>query len=116
MELAIEYYTQAGYSVTDVSGHQPFDLACVISGVNHHVEVKGTTGDGEKILLTPNEVEHARNYSPVALFIVNAISLSHSLGDDCRAAGGSLICRQPWDISKGELVAVGYSYEPEPCY
>jgi hypothetical protein len=112
MDLATHYYEEAGYTVTDVSGHASYDLSCNKLGITLHTEVKGTTGDGEKILLTPNEVEHAKDYSPVALFIVKSIIVNHAPTEHCRAAGGKPVHLDPWDIGQGKLEPVGYSYQP----
>ena len=38
-------------------------------GMLQDVEVKRTTTDGSGIILTPNEVDHAKTYPEVALFV-----------------------------------------------
>lgn len=53
MQRAIKYYENYGWNVEDVSLKQSFDLMCSKPGEQDlHVEVKGTTGDGMRILLT----------------------------------------------------------------
>jgi hypothetical protein len=40
--------------------------------------VKGTTTDGVEVILTPNEVEHAREYPHTALFILSNIGIERA--------------------------------------
>jgi len=59
-DSAESYFTQQGWNVTRV-GHLKlgYDLECRNSaGQSLHVEVKGTQGAGEEVLLTRNEVFH----------------------------------------------------------
>ncbi len=84
MALARAHFEREGYRVEDVSATKPYDLVCWKDGVEHHVEVKGTTGDGSSILLTANEVEHARRQFPnVSLFVVSGVVLAQA-----KARGG----------------------------
>ena len=76
------------------------------------MEVKGTRGNGSRVLLTRKEVEHARNYHPVALLIVKNIPSVHSDNGTCRASDGIVEPHDPWDIGQGDLVPIGYSYSP----
>jgi hypothetical protein len=82
MARAVSYFAALGATVEDVSRTECYDLRCFDSdGVEFHVEVKGTTGLGEAILLTRNEVVHAEKMHPrVALFVVSQIELSSSEG------------------------------------
>jgi hypothetical protein len=111
MEKAIAYFGSRGWSVRDVSATRPYDLECTRRRGREllHVEVKGTTSSGASILLTRNEVEHARNIHPnVALFILARVRVVP--GDPPRATGGTAIVRQPWDIEGGELEPLAYKY------
>jgi hypothetical protein len=112
MELAISHYQSAGYVVEDVSRSQSYDLKCHQPGVELHVEVKGTRGNGSRVLLTRKEVEHARDYHPVALLIVKNIPSVHSDNGTCRASDGIVESHDPWDIDQGDLVPIEYSYAP----
>jgi len=102
------HYKARGWGVEDVSARCPYDLRCTkVAYADLHVEVKGTTGTGVEVLLTPNEVDHAREYYPnVALFVVAAIRVEAS--DRC--AGGRDTIFEPWDVDGGVLTPVGYSY------
>ncbi len=114
MMRAIMHYEALGWNVEDVSLSQTFDLRCTHPSRNElRVEVKGTTGDGSNILLTPNEVEHARSCFPgVALFVVSGIEVTMGSGENPSATGGTETVHQPWNIDAGVLRPVGYAYVP----
>jgi hypothetical protein len=112
MAIAKAHYRAQGWTeVEDVSLRNPFDLRCSRpDGSELRVEVKGTTGTGTKILLTPNEVRHAlKEYPNVALFIVANIVLSQE-NEDLRPSGGESIVREPWELDSTLLSALGYEY------
>lgn len=110
MTLALKHYREHWPRVDDVSGSKPYDLHCSGSRRELRVEVKGTTGDGSAVLLTPNEVEHALTYFPdVALFIVSRISLELDASGQPSAVGGACRVIEPWDIETAELVPLSYA-------
>lgn len=108
MSVAEEHYGRPDWTVENVSLHEPYDLLVHRPGQpDLHVEVKGTTGDGSQILLTPNEVSHARDHYPnVALFIVSEIRLAS--GQSSRAKMQAL---EPWRLDDALLTPIGYRYE-----
>jgi hypothetical protein len=110
MNRAIGYYDRRGWTVGDVHGNKSWDLECTKGGTTLHVEVKGTTTIGEEVLLTPNEVDHARKHKPMALFIVAGISVSRDASGNVTAAGGKVITFDPWTIDAGTLTPIGYKY------
>ena len=69
MNVATEFYSKA-WDVEDVHGTQSYDLICRRGGEVKHVEVKGTTTDGAEVILTPNQVRHAREYPSTALLVL----------------------------------------------
>ena len=109
MKLAMEYYEAAGYHIKDVSGNSSYDLSCTKEGSELRVEVKGTTGLGEHVFLTANEVEHARSHYPnVSLFVVSEISLE--TGDDGPiSSGGNPKIFDSWQIDDFALKPTQYS-------
>jgi hypothetical protein len=110
--LAERHYAGLGYEVRDVSATQCYDLSCVTSRNELRVEVKGTTGSGEAVILTRNEVEHAREFGPrMALFIVSRIQLSERDGM-VTASGGEVRVIEPWDVAVGVLEPIQYQYTP----
>jgi hypothetical protein len=109
MAKAIAHYQRRGWTVTDVSARRSYDLRCTRGKELLHVEVKGTTSQGEAVLLTRNEVEHARGaYPQVALFVVAGIRVMP--GDPPRATGGRAFKLEPWDIDRGELAPLAYEF------
>lgn len=110
MREATAYYEGQGWTVTDVSSMYPYDLLCKSdSGKILHVEVKGTTSDGSQIILTPNEVEHARNYYPrVALFVLAHIQVDQASMDCPR--GGEKHVLDPWNVDEGTQSPLAFKY------
>ena len=107
MRVAKNHYVDLGWSVEDVSRTRSFDLLCTRGPEILHVEVKGTTSPGWDVLLTPNEVAHARTIYPhVALAVVSNIHIR----DDEDFTGGALSVFDPWAIDEGRLTAIGFSY------
>ena len=54
------YYRERGWTVTDTRQNRPYDAVAVRSGETIYLEAKGTQSKGETVIVTPNEVEHAR--------------------------------------------------------
>lgn len=111
MAQATEYLINEGWTVSDVSSNKPYDLLCNRKGVTLFVEVKGTTTIGEQILLTRNEVQHAKNNQPnVALFIVSQVKVEKNGDDDFIVTGGNNNFIHPWVIVEEKLSPLSYSY------
>lgn len=107
---AEQYFVERGYSVSDVSSKEPYDLHCELAESELHVEVKGTTGNGETVFLTRNEVEHARaNKSRMALVIVHGITVVRS-GVELEVFGGELEAICPWDVDAGILSPIQFEF------
>jgi hypothetical protein len=114
VDVAIQHYEDEGWDVRDVGSRASFDLECRKDGRVLHVEVKGTTSLGSKILLTRNEVRHARgSLAEKALFILADIELRRD-EDGISVTGGREIRIEPWDISHGSLEPVGFEYSLPP--
>lgn len=110
MELAKRHLTAAGYKVTDRSAARPYDLEAEKDGARLQLEVKGTTGRGESILLTAGEVRSQRTAHPNnGLIIVHSIELILREQEPA-ARGGILIAITPWEILEDALDRVAYSY------
>ena len=52
------------------------------------MEVKGTTTDGAEVTLTPKEVDHAREVTDVALFILSNAVVERDAEGAVTASGG----------------------------
>lgn len=107
MDAARTWLDDNGYEkIRDVSAKESCDFWAEKAGVAKFVEVKGTTGRGESILLTANEVELHRTLFPDTLLIlVYEIELIESR---TKAVGGRLRVIEEWDIENAELKPLSY--------
>lgn len=112
VDTATDHYVNKGWKVEDVGLWRPYDLDCVKGSKHLHVEVKGTTGKGEKVILTANEVTHAETCGNVALFVVTHIDVSDD--PDPKASGGQTSVFQPWVLNRSALHAKVYDYDVGP--
>lgn len=112
MQRATEWYKVHGWQVCNVSALYSYDLHCTKEdGTELRVEVKGTTSEGNEVLLTPNEVRHAREYYPhTALFVVAELKFDGNDETGYLASGGKLFRIQPWKPDDDALEPVGYVY------
>ena len=110
MIAAKEFFEARDYRVTNTAANRPYDYLCQKGEDMLYVEVKGTTGDGEHVHLTKNEVRHARHHrQQMALFILHGIEVTDG-EDGPVASGGAMILLWPWDVDEGQLVPISYTY------
>ena len=106
MNVATRYFERKHFKVTDVSKTRCYDLECRKGKQVLHVEVKGTTTAGEKILLTANEVTHAQKLQHACvLFILHGIALRGK-----KATGGTAAVHDPWRPDDFRLRPIAYIY------
>lgn len=106
MAAAKKYFRHEGFDVEDVSARRSYDLLCRQDTRELHVEVKGTTTDGDVIVLTNNEVKHACNPRNLCvLFIQHSIRLKNQ-----KASGGKRLVLDPWRLQQVHLTPVSYTY------
>lgn len=112
VSLAIKYFESAGWqNIQDVGANASYDLTMIGGGVVHIVEVKGTTGRGESVLLTKNEVSVHGAYHPNnALVVVSNIKLDRKTTPPT-ASGGNIKVVQPWKLEESKLTTLTFSYE-----
>lgn len=110
MELAIEFYS-GFWTVKDVHADHSYDLECTRGEETLLVEVKGTTGRGETVIVTRNEVSVARERHPhTELFIISGIVV-HDRGLPRPWASGGVQVRIPgWGVQKSRLEPLGFTY------
>lgn len=114
MRAATAHFRKLGFQVVDVHDRKPYDLQCTKGRSELHVEVKGTQGDGEKVFLTKNEVEHARKYPKnAALFVLHGVRVGGSKSSPS-ASGGKMVLRNPWRVRSTDLEPLAYTYEIRP--
>jgi Protein NO VEIN, C-terminal len=110
MNMASEFYSKA-WEVEDVHGTKSYDLICHRDDEVKHVEVKGTTTDGAEVILTPNEVRHAREHSCTALFVVSNITVERAEDGTVMATGGRRHLYDLWRLDDGTLTPLGFRYQ-----
>lgn len=109
MKLVTEHYKAQGWTVTDRSASESYDLLAEADDQVLFIEVKGTTGRGEVIELTRKEVEFAQaNYARMALAVVAHIALS-GIGQEASASGGELVIRRPWEPKASALQPINFT-------
>jgi ribosomal protein L37AE/L43A len=111
MEVTRKIYEDAGWKVVDKSGSNPFDFLATRGNEVRYIEVKGTTGEGESVILTHGEVKHVRaKRKSSSLVVVAKISLSKT-GSDYVASGGVVTVHEdPWTITDSRLEPTEYRY------
>jgi len=110
MVIATELYRGNGYSVEDVSGNHPYDLCCIRDRNEIHVEVKGTQGAGNTVVITRNELKHARDDSVrTDLIVVTEISITYVDGEAI-ASGGFANRIRDWVPADHDLDPIAYEY------
>jgi hypothetical protein len=114
MNAALAYFSALG-EVTDTSRNHSYDYVVRLDGADWHVEVKGTTGSAEEILLTPNEVKHADECPHLALFVLAQIKVSRTDSGEVNVSGGQRFLYHPWSLDPDRLTPIGYKYGlPDP--
>gem|GEM_PF-3681678 len=110
MTVATVYYQRLGWTVHDVSARESYDLLLRKGRSVLHVEIKGTTGEGDTVTLTKNEVKHALLFHPeTELFVVSGIRLR--AGDPIRAIGGRSRRFPRWKAEEARLTPLAYAYD-----
>ena len=110
MKVASDWLSIEGYRVSDVSATDSCDYLAVKDRIKTYVEVKGTTGRGEAVILTKNEVAlHQARYPHTMLMIVSGIKLDKKISPPV-ATEGRLRVVSPWEISDAHLTALSYQY------
>lgn len=110
VDAAIEFLKEKGYSeIQDVGSIYSYDLYASGPDGRLHVEVKGTTGKGEKVILTRNEVAFQKScYPENALVIVSDIVISFE--DGLSTSGGKVEFISPWNIDDSNLAPISFEY------
>lgn len=111
MHKCKEFYENNGYLLTDTSLNQPYDFQAIKNKEELFIEVKGTQGSGEKIILTKNEVEMSKSHgAKMILFVVSEIILKNKVPI---SNSGKTTIIQPWEINEKKLTPICFNYELE---
>lgn len=112
MSLSEKRLVELGFTdIEDVSSSSPFDYKVKKDGVEYVVEVKGTTGTGDIIILTVNEVGvHKERYPNNLLIVVHSIDLDRTSKIPV-PSGGVVEVTFPWKVRETELRPLTFSYD-----
>lgn len=109
VERAKALYTSLGATDIEVLG-KPYDLRLNLHGQEVHAEVKGSVSDAESVLITRNEVAHAREFERTDLVVVDQIEWRRDEMGRVEARGGRIRHWSPWIVDKDSLTAMSYSH------
>lgn len=103
-----KHYERAGWTVRPQGA--PYDLECTKpKHESRFVEVKGSRGPARSVLLTLNEVDHARSHHPnTALAVVHGIKIDSAASAIC--SGGTLEVHERWRPNMKDLTVTTYTY------
>jgi hypothetical protein len=115
MAVVEDLLKEEDWDVDDVSTkYLGYDIRATRGSEERHVEVKGTTGNGDSVLLTKGEVRHANEHKEHAvLAVVREIQLVRDK-DSWSAVGGECRILEPWQLHAGVLEPVGYEWVTPP--
>ncbi len=106
MRKCISYYKRKGYKCEDVSLRESFDVLARKGNEMLKIEVKGTRGPGDKIIMTKKEVDLAKRDKTI-LFLVSNIVYDYKTG---KTSGGEERILM-WNFTQSSLIALSYSYQ-----
>ena len=103
------WYSERGASGVVELG-KPYDLELTWNRTVRHIEVKGSTMVGvDTVLLTRNEVTHARRYQATDLVVVDSIEFSRP-ANEYTFSGGRLRRWEDWAPNDSDLSGLQYQY------
>ncbi len=109
MMVARAELEREGWFITDVSLTHSYDLHGERDGAVCHVEVKGTVGPGDRVIVTRAEVAFARHHADtMRLIVVGDITLVSSGYNEVLAQGGRVRMVSPWVPHDVDLEAISY--------
>lgn len=111
MARAIEHFKGLYDTVKDDHIRHPYDLLCSNrgGGPELRVEVKGTTGDASKIIVTRGEVVSARSHL-TALFIASELTWADKDAAELHPRKWHKTVIEPWVPADGDLVPTAYEW------
>jgi ribosomal protein L37AE/L43A len=112
MQLTRGLYERDGWSLKDTSSVSPYDFYAEKGAERRFIEVKGTTGAGDSVMLTASEVQHAREHQQeTALVIVSDVRVE-AVDGEWHADAGHIACHcYPWTPEDNRLSPTEYRYD-----
>lgn len=109
INAAIAHYSTLGATEIEELG-KPYDLKVMFPDRETHVEVKGSLRTLDTVILTKNEVQHARQNAGTELVVVDQIHLSTLPEGVIETSAGRLRIWVDWAPSEKSLVALTFSH------
>lgn len=109
VKTAIDHYRSRGASKIVEVG-KPYDLRMLIAGKEIHVEVKGSLQTLSTVIVTRNEIIHARRTPDTELIVIDQIELTTQLDGIVKTAGGRVRVWRPWAPAKESLKAMVFEH------
>jgi len=111
MEKATKIYENQGWKILDKSATKPYDLLAIKGKERKFIEVKGTTGEGESVVLTHGEVKHANDHlNESVLVVIGRIELKKEKDIWSGFNGDIISVKDPWFIDEKDLKATQFRY------
>jgi hypothetical protein len=107
---AIAHYSAAGYRVEDIGAHESYDLRAIRGDEVRHVEVKGSQGHVQKVILTRNEVTLANEFDRTDLVVVADIEWERRLDGSITTENGVMSVFPDWRPAPENLKPLSYEY------
>jgi hypothetical protein len=102
------HFWEQGWQVRDTHLGNPYDALATKGVETKYLEAKGTEGDGKAVLVTPGEVEHARQHpGECVLGIVKRVRLR---ADGTVEPGSGELVLHDWKPDEGKLKVTGYEW------
>ena len=114
MDIAMKWYRKEGWDISDEPSKKKIGYDCLAKKGNQIkcIEVKGTRGAGEDIILTHGEVKFSNaNRNRSVLIVIGHINLK-KVDNEWIATDGKIIhLKDPWIINKKNLFSTQYRYK-----
>ena len=88
----------------------PYDLKATKENIELHVEVKGKSDTGEKVIVSRNEVKHSKENAQNSVFILVHSIKANLTAKGYKASGGKLVVKNPWALDDNDLDSYTYEY------
>ncbi|TDL45116.1 protein NO VEIN domain-containing protein [Microbacterium oleivorans] len=105
--MAVEHYRTLGATEVEILG-KPYDIRLRLDGEEVHVEVKGSGNGVAEVLVTRNEVHHARTFARTELVVVDGIDWQREEAGEITTVGGRLRRWPSWSPSDASLTPMTY--------
>lgn len=95
----------------DVSTKRSYDFHLTRGGEERLVEVKGTTSNGNSIILTRLEVELAQQSTNMELVVISSIDVGAEVEGTPTTSGGRLRVFKKWQPTSDRLSPIAFTYQ-----